>query len=227
VARRIIGGFFQSVDGVIQAPGGPEEDPTGGFEHGGWLATMFDEGIGNQVDTLFSQPYDLLLGRRTYDIFAAHWPYQAEDDPIAATFNRITKYVLSRSELTSDWQGSERLAEIEAVAALKREDGPNLVIQGSSTIYPQLLAYGLLDRLVTMTAPVVLGRGKRAFGADTAGRTLKLVEQRVTAGGIVMTTYDLDGPIQTASFASPNPSEAELARRERLQAELAAERQKA
>jgi dihydrofolate reductase len=225
MARRIIGGFFQSVDGVIQAPGGPEEDPTGGFEWGGWLATLFDEGIGNQVDTLFSQPYDLLLGRRTYDIFAAHWPYQPDDDPIASTFNRITKYVLSASELTSDWQGSRRLADMDAVAALKAEDGPNLVIQGSSTLYPELLKHGLLDRLVVMTAPVVLGHGKRAFGASTAGRTLKLVEQRTSGNGIVMTTYDLDGPVQTASFASPDPSAAELARRERLQAEVAAERQ--
>lgn len=222
MARRIIGGFFQSVDGVIQAPGGAEEDPTGGFELGGWLATLFDEGIGNQVDTLFAQPYDLLLGRRTYEIFAAHWPYQPPDDPIAATFNRITKYVLSGSELTSEWQGSSRLADMDAVAALKQEVGPNLVIQGSSTLYPQLMQRGLIDRLVVMTAPVVLGSGKRAFGAATEARSLRLVEQRTSANGIVMATYDITGPVGTASFAAEEPSPAELARRERLATEEAA-----
>ncbi|HZG47701.1 MAG TPA: dihydrofolate reductase family protein, partial [Allosphingosinicella sp.] len=165
--RKIIGGFFQSVDGVMQAPGGPEENPTGGFEHGGWLATMFDEGLGNQIDSLFSQPYDLLLGRRTYEIFAAHWPYQPADDPLAATFNRIGKYVLSGSDLASNWQNSHRVADLSALAALKGEEGPNLVIQGSSTLYPQLVAEGLIDRIITMTAPVVLGRGKRAFGDGT------------------------------------------------------------
>jgi dihydrofolate reductase len=219
MARRIIGGFFQSVDGVIQAPGGPEEDPTGGFQHGGWLATMFDEGLGNQIDSLFAQPYDLLLGRRTYEIFAAHWPYQPAEDPLAATFNRIGKYVLSGSELTGGWQNSHRVADLAALAALKQEEGPNLVIQGSSTLYPQLVAEGLIDRIVTMTAPVVLGRGKRAFGEGTAPRMLTLVEQRVSASGIVMTTYDLAGEVQTGSFAMVEPSEAELARRERWRRE--------
>jgi dihydrofolate reductase len=217
--RKIIGGFFQSVDGVMQAPGGPEEDPTGGFEHGGWLATMFDEGLGNQIDSLFSQPYDLLFGRRTYEIFAAHWPYQPADDPLAATFNRIGKYVLSRAELRGDWQNSHRVADLEALAALKGEDGPNLVIQGSSTLYSQLVAEGLIDRIITMTAPVVLGRGKRAFGDGTAPRRLTLVEQRVSASGVVMTTYDLAGEVETGSFAMVEPSEAEIARRERLKQE--------
>jgi dihydrofolate reductase len=219
MGRKIIGGFFQSVDGVMQAPGGPEEDPSGGFELGGWLATMFDEGLGNQIDTLFSQPYDLLLGRRTYEIFAAHWPYQPAEDPLAATFNRIGKYVLSGAELTGEWQNSHRVADMAALAALKREDGPNLVIQGSSSLYPQLLAEGLIDRILTMTAPVVLGRGKRAFGEGTGARMLTLVEQRVTASGIVMTTYDLAGEVQTGSFATIEPSPAELARRERLRRE--------
>jgi dihydrofolate reductase len=219
MTRKIIGAVFQSVDGVMQAPGGPEEDPTGGFQLGGWLTTMFDEGIGNQVDTVFGQPFDLLLGRRTYDIFAAHWPYQAADDPLAAALNRAAKYVLSGAALTSDWQNSHRLRDMDAVAELKRGAGPNLVIQGSSTLYPQLVADGLLDRLITMTAPVLLGRGKRVFGDGTVPRMLKIIEQRTTAGGMVMTTYDLAGEVQTGSFAMIEPSEAELARRERLQRE--------
>ena len=220
MARRIIGGYFQSVDGVMQAPGGPEEDTTGGFRFGGWLAPLFDEGLGNQLGTMLSEPFDLLLGRRTYEIFAAHWPHMPAEDPIAAAFNRIQKYVLSRSELMSDWNGSHRLADIEAVAALKREDGPSLLIQGSLTLYSQLLAHGLLDRIITMTAPVVLGGGKRAFDETTASRTLHMVEQRVTSNAIVMTTYDVAGEVQTGSFGTPDPpSDAELARRERMMRE--------
>ena len=214
--RRIIGGVFQSLDGVMQAPGGPEEDPTGGFSKGGWLTSVFDEALGNQIDTLFSQPFDLLLGRRTYDIFAAHWPFMPADDPIASLFSRITKYVVTRSDQPLEWKGSHRLADIHALAALKQQDGPDLVIQGSSTLYPQLLANGLLDRLVTMTAPIVLGRGKRVFGEGTPPRAFKLVEQRLTSTGVLMATYDVAGEVETGSFAAPEPSQAEVERRERL-----------
>ena len=222
--RRIIGGAFVSLDGVMQAPGGPDEDPTGGFEHGGWLAGVFDEGLGNQVDTLFAPPFDLLLGRRTYDIFAAHWPYQPADDPIAALFGRCGKYVLTRSDRPLEWHGSHRLTGIEALAALKAMDGPNLVIQGSSTLYPQLLQHGLLDRLVLITAPIVLGRGKRWFGPDTPAGMFKLIEHRVTASGVAMGTYEPSGPVQPGSFATQEPSPAELERRERLRREEAASR---
>jgi dihydrofolate reductase len=216
MARKIIGGVFLSMDGVMQAPGGPEEDPTGGFEHGGWLTTLFDEGLGNQVDTLFSQPFDLLLGRRTYDIFAAHWPYQPAGDPIAELFARISKYVLTSSEEALSWKGSLRIESIQALAALKEQDGPNLVIQGSSTLYPQLLRHGLLDRLIAMTAPVVLGTGKRLFGEGTPAKAFTLVEHRVTSNGIAMGTYDVAGKVQTGSFAMVDPSPAELERRQKL-----------
>lgn len=214
--RRIIGGVFQSVDGIMQAPGGPEEDPSGGFGFGGWLTTLFDEALGNQIDTLFSGAFDLLLGRRTYEIFAAHWPHMPADDPLAATFNRISKYVLSGSGLKLEWQGSERLADLDALAALKQQDGPNLVIQGSSTLYPQLLERGLLDRVVTMTAPVVLGTGKRVFGEGTPGRTFKLIEHRLSSTGIAMATYEPAGAVQTGSFAMQEPSAEEVQRRERV-----------
>jgi dihydrofolate reductase len=219
MARRIIGGAFLSLDGVMQAPGGPEEDPTGGFPFGGWLTPHFDEGLGNQVDSLFSQPFDLLLGRRTYDIFAAHWPFMPADDPIAALFDRIGKYVVSASDVPLTWKGSHRLESIEAVAELKAGDGPNLVIQGSSTLYPQLLQNGLLDRLVLMTAPILLGQGKRLFGDGTAPASFTLVEHRVSSNGIAMATYDHAGGVETGSFAMPDPSPAELARREKLQRE--------
>jgi dihydrofolate reductase len=217
--RRIIGGAFLSMDGVMQAPGGPEEDPTGGFDHGGWLTTFFDEALGHQVDTLFTPPFDLLLGRRTYEIFAAHWPFQPMDEPIAAAFARCRKYVLTRSDMALDWQGSERVPDLDALACLKAEDGPTLVIQGSSTLYAQLLERGLLDRLVLMTAPLVLGTGKRLFGPGTPSGTFRLLEQRQSSTGILMSTYEPADPVETGSFAMIDPSPQELARREKLQTE--------
>ena len=216
--RKIIGGAFVSLDGVMQAPGGPTEDPTGGFAHGGWLAPLFDEALGNQVDTLFAADFDLLLGRRTYEIFAAHWPYAPEDDPIAAKFTKAQKYVLTGSGIPLEWKGSHRLADLDALAKVKAEDGPNLVIQGSSTLYPQLLAQGLLDRLVLMIAPVTLGSGKRLFGDVMLPNTFKLIEQRLSSGGIMMATFEPSGPVKTGTFAPPEPSEAELRRRAKMEA---------
>ncbi|MDQ3077843.1 MAG: dihydrofolate reductase family protein [Pseudomonadota bacterium] len=215
--RKIIGGAFMSLDGVVQAPGGPEEDTTGGFDHGGWIAALFEEGLGNQVDTLFKPPFDLLLGRRTYDIFASYWPFVAADDEIGQAFSKNRKYVLTRSGKPLDWQGSERVADLDALARIKAGDGPNLIIQGSSTLYPQLMAHGLIDRLVVMFAPVVLGGGKKLFGEGTPSAGFKLVEQRATPGGFILATYDVDGPVRTATFASPDPSEAELVRRARME----------
>lgn len=217
--RRIIGGAFVSLDGVIQAPGGPEEDPTGGFALGGWLTTLFDEGIGNQVDTLFREPMALLLGRKTYDIFAAHWPYAPEGNGIGDLFRRIDKYVLTGSDAPLEWQGSHRLADMHALAALKQGDGPDLIIQGSSTLYPQLLSHGLLDRLVMMTAPVVLGGGKRLFGDGCPPGRFKLIEQRVTLNGHLLSTYEPAGAVEPGSFAFQEPSGAELARREKMKRE--------
>lgn len=215
--RKIIGGAFVSLDGVIQAPGGPEEDTQGGFAHGGWMAPFFEEPVGHQIDTLFAMPFDLLLGRRTYDIFASHWPFMPQDEPIAATFAKIEKFVLTRSDDRLEWQGSRRLADIDALAALKAGDGPNLVIQGSSTIYPQLLERGLLDRLVLMVAPIILGGGKRLFGEGTPAGAFKLVEQRQTPGGVLMSTYEPDGALETGSFEMETPTEQELARREKME----------
>lgn len=216
--RRIIGAAFLSLDGVMQAPGGPEEDWTQGFSHGGWLAALFDEGIGHQVDTVFTPPFDLLLGRRTYEIFAAHWPFAPEGDSIGALFGRCRKYVLTRSEAPLDWEGSERLSGIDALAQLRASEGPNLVIQGSSTLYPQLLARGLLDRIVTMTAPVILGSGKRLFGEGTPARALELVEHRVTRNGHALATYDVSGDVKVGDFQFTEPTAQELARRARVSA---------
>lgn len=216
--RKIIGGAFISLDGVVQAPGGPDEDTTGGFAHGGWMEPIFEEAVGHQVDTLFAVPFDLLLGRRTYDIFAAYWPFAPAENPIAAKFAKARKYVLTGSDAPLGWKDSHRLAGLDALAKVKAESGPDLVIQGSSTLYPQLLARGLLDRLVLMIAPITLGAGKRLFGDGVPAAAFKLTEQRLTPGGWVMATYEPAGPLKTGSFATARPSEAERVRQAKMEA---------
>lgn len=199
--RRITGAFFQSLDGVVQAPGGPTEDPTGGFAHGGWLAGLFDEAAGGTIDALFTPPYDLLLGRRTYDIFAAYWPYaDGGNAPMGRAFDAAGKHVLTRGEPDLPWQHSHRLRGVEDVAALKASPGPDLIIQGSSTIYGPLLAAGLIDRLIVLTFPVVLGAGKRVFDGGTPARSLQMVDHRVSDRGTIIATYEPRGGIETGSF---------------------------
>jgi dihydrofolate reductase len=215
--RRITGAVFVSLDGVMQAPGGPDEDPTGGFELGGWLAPFFDQAVGERIDKLFTPPFDLLLGRRTYDIFAAFWPYNAsEPDGIGQLFDRASKYVMTRSGGPLDWQNSHRVESLGALAELKRGEGPDLVIQGSGTLYPQLLGAGLIDRLVLMTFPVVLGSGKRVFGDGTAPSAMRMVEHEVTAAGNVIATYVPAGAVEPGSFATGEPSAAEIERRRKI-----------
>jgi dihydrofolate reductase len=216
--RKIIGAAFVSLDGVMQAPGGPDEDKSGGFEYGGWLAENGDEAIGDEIDKLFKAPFDLLLGRRTYDIFAGYWPFQSTDYWIAAAFAKVDKFVLTRSDAQLEWEGSHRLADIDALAALKQQDGPDLVIQGSSTLYPQLLERDLLDRLVTMVAPVTLGNGKRLFGEGTPARAFRPVEQRIGSRGCVISTFEPAGELETGTFATQEPSELELTRRAKIEA---------
>jgi dihydrofolate reductase len=214
--RRIIGGVFQSIDGVMQAPGGPPEDPTGGFELGGWTATFWDEKMGAAMGGVFGAPFDLLLGRKTYEIFAAHWPYVPEGDPFGATFTKAAKYVVTSGSDKLDWQNSHRLANIDAVQKLKAGEGSDLLIQGSSTLYPQLFAANLMDRLFVMTFPVVLGKGKRLFGGGTPSVGMKLVSSDVSTTGVIIATYEPVGKVPVGSFVLPNPSAAELKRRERM-----------
>jgi dihydrofolate reductase len=160
--------------------------------------------------------YDLLLGKRTYDIFSTYWPYN-QDNPIGEKFQRINKYVLTHSDEPLSWENSHKLSgdTAEAVAALKRSDGRNLLIQGSSTLYAPLLAAGLIDQLVLMTFPVVLGDGKRIFDGSQEPGALKLVDHFVSNKGVVFATYEPAGEVQTGSFATKEPSEAELERREK------------
>lgn len=216
--RRIIAAAFVSLNGVIQAPGGPTEDYTGGFEEGGWLFRFGDDGIFETIGLLFGGDYDLLLGRRTYDIFAAYWPYvEGEEAAMGKAFTRAGKYVLTRGDAPLDWANSHRLGGIDEVAALKAGDGPDLVIQGSSTIYPALLASGLIDRLTLLTFPVTLGRGKRLFGDGTPAGALTLVEHKVTAKGTVIATYEPNGAIPAQGrFPDPGTSPREAERQQRM-----------
>lgn len=211
--RRIIGAAFTSLDGVIQGPGGPNEDPTGGFKLSGWLPPVGDEVIEEKIGELFGRPFDLLLGRRTYEIFAAYWPYAPDEMAgIRDPFDKCTKYVVTHGDEPLVWKNSRRVAEIEALRAIKQGDGPDIVIQGSSTLYPQLLEAGLLDELTLMISPVVLGNGKRLFGNGTPPKTLKMTGHKVSDGGNIVATYEPAGPVEIGSYVTTPPSEREEAR---------------
>lgn len=219
--RKLTGAVFQSLDGVMQAPGGPQEDPTGGFRFGGWTFPFFDESAEAPMGKILGPDFDLLLGRRTYDIFAAYWPYNL-DNPIGVTFQRINKYVLTHSGDRLSWDNSHQLsgATAAAVAELKQTPGRDLLIQGSSTLYPPLLAAGLIDRLVLMTFPVILGRGKRIFDGSQGSCGLKLVDRFISNSGVVFATYEPAGKVPTGSFVTKEPSEAELKRREKMRKKM-------
>lgn len=217
--RKIIGAAFVTLDGVMQAPGGPTEDPMGGFDQGGWMFKIWDEGIEDTLGTLFSGEYDLLLGRRTYEIFAAYWPYaEGENKPMGEAFDRANKYVLTRGSQPLEWQNSHRISRIEDVAKVKQGEGKRMIIQGSSTIYPGLLAAGLIDELTLMTFPIVLGHGKRLFGEGTPVDRMTMTDHRVTPKGCVIATYRPGGDLPPYPAEAPIPvtSERELARRQRI-----------
>lgn len=222
----------------MQAPGGPTEDPTGGFAHGGWLPQFFDEDVGEAIDAFFGRDYDLLLGRRTYDIFAAYWPYvggeatgigevfdaAGKDEGEAAAiamgeaFTRARKYVLTRGDPDLGWSNSHRLGGMDELRAVKQGEGPDLLIQGSSTIYSALLAEGLLDRLTVMTFPVILGAGKRLFGDGTPARALRLVEHKLTRSGAAIATYEPAGAVDHG-WAGPQSTSAREQGRQAAMAE--------
>jgi dihydrofolate reductase len=212
--RKLTAAVFLSLDGIMQAPGGPEEDTTSDFRLGGWVQPLWDADMGPFEDVIMGE-YDLLLGKRTYDIFSAYWPHN-QDNPIGAKFQRINKYVLTHSDEPLEWENSHRISgdPAEAVAELKRTEGRDLLIQGSSTLYPPLLSARLIDRLLLMTFPLVLGHGKRIFNGSEDPGALKLTDHFVSSTGVVLTAYEPAGDVRTGSFETKPPSEAELERRE-------------
>ena len=215
--RKLTGAVFVSLDGVMQAPGGPEEDPTGGFQFGGWTAPFWSEDMG-PFEKVIGGDYDLLLAKKTYDIFAAYWPHNQEI-PIGATFQRINKYVLTHSGEPLKWENSHKIggdSTAEAIRVLKQAEGRDLLIQGSSTLYPPLLSAELIDRLVLMTFPVILGRGKRIFDGSQQPHGLKLVDSYTSSSGVVTTIYEPAGEVRTGTFATKEPSADEIELREKI-----------
>ena len=214
--RKIIVGAQVSIDGVMQAPGGPTEDPTRGFKFGGWAMPYFNQEGGEEILGLF-QNFDLLLGRKTYEIFAGYWPYYEEDatyGSIAKLFKDARKYAVSRSgEVDTNWAGSVLLRDIADVQRLKQEDGPNLVTQGSTQLVHALLANDLVDAMSIFTVPVVLGGGKKLFADGSAPHSFKLTRSLVAPNGLIVAHYEREGEVKTANVLVDPPSEREIARR--------------
>lgn len=221
--RKIVVGAMVSLDGVMQAPGGPTEDPTKGFKFGGWVMPYFDEVFGEEIDRIFTDKPDLLLGRKTYEIFAAYWPYydQADrDGGIATLFNQIGKYVVSGSgDFDSGWAGTTVLRNIAAVKRLKQGDGPTLVTQGSTELVHALLANDLVDAISLFTIPVILGGGKKLFADGSTPHSFKLTRSRASSSGILVGHYERDGAIKIGDTAMGKPSGREIARQERMKRE--------
>ncbi len=185
-----------SLDGVIQAPGGRDED--GDYEHGGWSVPHSDPAVGEAIVAAHGRALDLLLGRRTYDIWSDHWP-KITNDPIADSFNAATKYVATHRPDSLGWGPVEDLGQdiVEGVRGVKSKDGPDLIVWGSSTLTPVLLGHGLADEVLLLVYPVLLGKGKRFFSEDVAPRELALVSTRTASSGVVMSTYRPVGPLRT------------------------------
>ena len=216
--RKLIVSTFASLDGIMQAPGGPEEDPTGGFALGGWMWGYGDDSMDMSAAGFDGKDRELVLGRKTYQIFEAYWPYQPDDHPIAKTFNATKKYVASRTLTMLQWNNSTLLYGdvVSAIIALKAQPGPDLQMIGSGNLIQTLQAASLIDEYNVWTLPVVLGRGKRLFSETAKPSALRLVRSQVSTTGVVMSTYVPGGDIQPGSFPSAEPSEKELARRKKM-----------
>jgi len=216
--RKLIASTFTSLDGVMQAPGGPTEDPTGNFTLGGWLFPFWDPGMDLSAAGFDGKDRELVLGRKTYEIFEAYWPYQPKDDPVARTLNAAKKHVASRTLKSLQWNNSSVLGGdvVSAVTALKVAPGLDLQIIGSGNLIQTLHAASLIDEYNVWTYPVVLGDGKRLFERGAKPQALRLVASTVSATGVLMSTYVPAGDIQVGSFAQGAPSAKELARRARM-----------
>jgi dihydrofolate reductase len=200
--RKLIVSTFLTLDGVMQAPGGPEEDDSGGFALGGWSVNYWDDQMRQVMTEAMSTPFDLVLGRRTYDIFAAYWPH-APEEAGAKPLNEATKYVASRSRPTLEWEKSVLIEgdAAEGIAELRKEDGPELQVHGSGNLIQTLMGHNLVDEYRLWVFPLVIGSGKRLFSDGTIPSGLKLVDSKVSTTGVVIGTYEPAGEIVTGSFA--------------------------
>lgn len=198
MARKLVVLTFISMDSVMQAPGGKGEDPSGGFDLEGWTVPYFDEELGNEMGKQMSQPFDLLLGRKTYEIFASYWPQQGDEDP----FKNSKKYFVSNQAMKTDWEGTVQVKGdvVGEVQKLKQQDGPMLQVHGSSQLIQTLLANDLVDELWLKVFPVTLGKGKRLFGDGTIPAAFKLAESNITPGGVILAAYKRAGEVQLGSF---------------------------
>lgn len=202
--RKLVVLTFISLDGVMQAPGGPEEDTSGGFRYGGWTVPYFDEFSGNIMGEQMNMPFDLLLGRKTYDIFAGYWPKQDEKTSlIAAQFNKAQKYVVSHKPIKLSWENSALITgDVAAkIKELKRQDGPMLQVHGSGNLIQALLKNDLVDELWLKIFPVTLGPGKRLFAEGTMPAAFKLMESKTSPSGVIFANYKRAGEVKTGSFA--------------------------
>jgi dihydrofolate reductase len=200
--RKLVVDMFVTLDGVMQGPGDPDEDREGGFAHGGWVVPHFDEQLGAYMVSLVQRAGALLLGRKTYDEFAASWPNMPDGDPIAAVYNRIPKYVASRTPRTFEWANSHQLGEDIAseVAKLKAQDGGEIRVAGSSELIQLLLRHDLIDEFQLIVFPAIVGSGKRLFGDGAIPRSLTLKNIETTANGVVIQVYERTGDLQTQDF---------------------------
>ena len=216
--RKLIVSTFVSLDGIMQAPGGPEEDPTGGFALGGWTFNYWSEDADISAAGFDGRDRGLVLGRRTYEIFEAYWPYQPDNDPVAGMLNSARKHVASRTLTKLNWNNSTLLRGdvVAEIAALKNQPGPDLQIIGSGNLIQTPQAASLIDEYHVWTFPVILGHGKRLFSETAKPSALRLIKSQVSTTGVVMSTYAPDGKVRPGSFASIEPSEKELARRSKM-----------
>lgn len=198
--RKIIVLSFITLDGVMQAPGGPEEDPSGGFPYGGWTVPYFDEFLGTAMGEQMSRPFDLLLGRKTFEIFASYWPAHEEEGP---GINNATKYVASNTLSAHEWRKSLFLRGdvVGEIKKLKAGDGPDLQVHGSGDLIQTLLQHDLVDELWLKIFPVILGRGQRLFAGGTIPAAFTLFESQVSPAGVIIVSYRRAGAVQTGSFA--------------------------
>ena len=220
--RKLIVLSFITLDGVMQAPGGPEEDPTGGFKHEGWVAGYSDDFLLKVMIKQTSKPFDLLLGRKTYEIFAAYWPYvNAHKNPFAAKLNNAKKYVASKTLTKLDWSNSELIDGdvTKGIKRIKEQDGPEIQVHGSGNLIQTLLKHDLVDKLWLKIFPVTLGVGKRLFAEGAIPAGFKLLESGISSSGVIIASYERADEVKTGSLGLETPSEAELVSRKRLKEE--------